>query len=93
MANFRRHAATKVNFRNDQRAPLLLIAGGIDHVSPPSLVKANLKRYRTSKARTDYQEYPGRSHLILGQDGWEQVADFALNWSRDTARPTRTNQQ
>ena len=92
MANLRRRAATKVNFRNQQRAPLLLIAGGIDHVSPPSLVKANLKRYRNTKARTEYQEYPGRSHLILGQDGWEQVADFALNWSHDAAQATKTGQ-
>ncbi len=85
MANFRRRASDEGRLRNHQRPPVLLIAGGIDHVSPPSLVKANLRRYRNSQARTEYQEYPGRSHLILGQDGWEQVADFALNWSCDAA--------
>jgi len=80
-ANFNPKAATKVDFRNDRRAPLLFIAGGIDHVSPPSINRSNVKRYRKSSAVTDYKEYDGRSHLTLGQDGWEVVADHALAWA------------
>jgi alpha-beta hydrolase superfamily lysophospholipase len=34
LANLNPHALTKVNFHNDTRAPLLLIAGGKDHISP-----------------------------------------------------------
>src|SRR6059058_43111 len=37
LANFNPHAATRVDWRNDERAPLLLIAGGDDHVAPASL--------------------------------------------------------
>ena len=44
-----RKAATKVDFRNDRRAPLLFIAGGIDHVSPPSINRSNAKKYRKSR--------------------------------------------
>ena len=55
-ANFRRNGATAVNFQNNTRAPLLFVAGGNDHVAPPSLVKANFELYRSSKAETDYQE-------------------------------------
>ena len=74
----RRHASTS---DNDDRAPLLLIAGGADHIVPPAVNKANCKLYRKSAAVTDYKEFPGRSHYIVGQDGWEEVADYALDWA------------
>jgi pimeloyl-ACP methyl ester carboxylesterase len=80
-ANFNPHAATTVNFHNDSRAPLLLISGGKDHVSPASVVEANYRLYAKSKAVTDYKEYPERSHYTLGQTGWEDVADYALSWA------------
>jgi pimeloyl-ACP methyl ester carboxylesterase len=91
LANFNPHAASAVNFHNDDRAPLLLIAGDKDHISPPSVVEANFRLYRKSQAITDYKEFPERSHYIVGQQGWEEVADYALSWATDNAaapRPT-----
>jgi alpha-beta hydrolase superfamily lysophospholipase len=85
-ANFNPHAATAVNVHNDFRAPLLFIAGGEDHIAPESVVKANVQLYRKSKAITDYKAYPGRTHYILGQDGWQEVADYALDWAARNAR-------
>jgi pimeloyl-ACP methyl ester carboxylesterase len=87
-ANFSSKSPTKVDFENATRAPLLFIAGSIDHVSPPSLNKANVKKYRKSRAVTDYHDFDGRSHFTLGQDGWESVADYALNWSLQHAAPS-----
>lgn len=84
-ANFNPHAATAVDFHNDLRAPLLLISGGRDHVSPPSVVEANYKLFRKSAAVTDYREFPKRSHFTLGQPGWEEVAQFALDWAETHA--------
>jgi pimeloyl-ACP methyl ester carboxylesterase len=84
-ANFNPHAATTVDFHNDDRAPLLLIAGGKDHIAPASVTKANFNLYRKSKAITDYKEFPDRSHYTLGQDGWEEVADYALDWAASHA--------
>ena len=80
-ANFTSHTAATVNVRNDTRAPLLLIAGGKDRVVPSSLVKANFELYRESKAETDYKEFRDRTHFIIGQDGWEKVADYVLGWA------------
>jgi alpha-beta hydrolase superfamily lysophospholipase len=78
-ANFSPHSATTVNFRNDTRAPLLLVAGGKDRVVPSSIVKANFDLYRESKAETDYKEYPEQTHFTLLQE--TRVADYVLGWA------------
>lgn len=83
LANFNPHAATAVNFKNNDRAPLLLIAGGKDHIAPASVTRANYNLYRHSRAVTDYKEFPNRSHFTLGEPGWEEVADYALNWAKN----------
>ena len=80
-ANFTSYSAATVNFQNDTRAPLLLVAGGKDRVTSSSLVKANFDLYRESKAETDYKEFRDRTHFIIGQDGWEKVADYVLGWA------------
>jgi pimeloyl-ACP methyl ester carboxylesterase len=80
-ANFNPHAATAVNFENNDRPPLLFISGEKDHVSPPSVVEANFKLYGNSSVVSAYKEFPGRTHYILGQEGWEEVADYALEWA------------
>jgi alpha-beta hydrolase superfamily lysophospholipase len=85
LANFNPHAATAVNFHNDDRAPLLLIAGGKDHIAPAAVTEANYRLYRDSKSVTDYKEYPDRSHFTIGQKGWEEVADYALDWAAQHA--------
>ena len=84
-ANFNPHAATRVDFRNDDRPPLLLIAGGQDHTVPAAVDRSTAEHYRKSAAVTDYKEFPGRSHFIVGQEGWEEVADYALDWAREHA--------
>ncbi len=85
LANFNPHAASRVDFSNAERAPLLLIAGGMDHVAPASTNAENFKKYRKSDAITEYKEFPLRSHFTLGQPGWEEVADFALDWALQAA--------
>jgi len=76
------HQDTWVNFKNDERAPLLFIAGGVDHVMPAAVNRANFEHYK-SAAHTDFKEFEGRSHYTLGQPGWEHVADHALNWCNE----------
>jgi pimeloyl-ACP methyl ester carboxylesterase len=80
-ANFSHHSPAEVDVHNDERAPLLIITGGVDHVYPPKVGKENAKRQHKSKAITAYREFPGRSHFTVGQPGWEEVADFAIEWA------------
>jgi pimeloyl-ACP methyl ester carboxylesterase len=95
-ANFTPHNATTVNFRNDTRAPLLLVAGGRDRIVPSSIVKANFELYRESKADTDYKEFPDQTHFSLLRE--TKVADYVLGWalcrangSKLTAVPNQTD--
>ena len=85
LANFNPRAATKVDFGNDGRAPLLVIVGGGDHVSPDAINRATAKHQSRSKAITAYKEFPDRSHYTLGQAGWEEVADYALDWALEAS--------
>src|SRR2546427_12747677 len=70
LANFNPHAATRVDFGNDDRAPLLLIAGGADHVVPAVVDKSAADHFAKSKAVTEYREFPGRSHWTIAETGW-----------------------
>jgi len=78
--------ASHVDYGRPERAPLLVLAGEIDHVVPPAIAKAIVRKYAQGAAKTgsaaivDYQEFPGRTHRIVSQDGWEEVADYALDW-------------
>ena len=89
IANFKPgHQETWVDYDAD-RAPLLFIAGGADHIMPPAVNRSNAKHYAKSPALTDYHEFPGRSHWTCAEPGWEQVADYALDWALTHARATR----
>jgi alpha-beta hydrolase superfamily lysophospholipase len=91
LANLTPGAATAVDFGNDDRAPLLLIAGGDDHVVPAAVDRQTAKKQERSAALTEYREFPGRTHFTLGQPGWEEVADYALDWALEHARVPTTS--
>jgi pimeloyl-ACP methyl ester carboxylesterase len=81
------NGSSKVDYKKSDRAPLLFIAGSNDHLAPPAINKANLRKYvKNSTAVTDYREFPNRTHHTVGQKGWEEVADFVLQWANENAR-------
>jgi pimeloyl-ACP methyl ester carboxylesterase len=85
------NAVSKVNYRNNDRAPLLFIAGGNDHLAAASISRANMRKYvKNSTATVDYREFPNRTHHTVGQAGWEEVADFAMDWATDQLRSKMT---
>jgi pimeloyl-ACP methyl ester carboxylesterase len=82
LANFTRDAATTYDFASDDRAPLLFISGGSDHILPPMVQQENYdKNARHSTAVTAHKVFGGRDHFTCGEPGWEAVADFALDWA------------
>ncbi|MEW5917382.1 MAG: alpha/beta hydrolase [Gemmatimonadota bacterium] len=74
------HQDTWVDYNKPDRAPLLFIAGGADHIMPASVNRSNAKHYK-SDAITEVHEFADRSHWTCGEPGWEQVADDALAWA------------
>jgi pimeloyl-ACP methyl ester carboxylesterase len=75
-----RGSPLRVDFENPHRAPLLLVAGSEDHIVPAAQNRSNYAKYRGSKARTDFKEFRGRTHWIIGQDGWQEVAGYVAGW-------------
>jgi pimeloyl-ACP methyl ester carboxylesterase len=75
----------KIDFAGQDRAPLLLIGGGKDLIADASMTRAIYKKQSRAKALTELKIYEDRSHWTLGDAGWEDVADFALNWAVEHA--------
>lgn len=71
-----------------RRPPLLLIAGDEDRVALADMVRATARHQRRAASRTDLQCFAGRSHWLCDETGWEDVADFALDWGLANARPS-----
>lgn len=63
--------------------PLLLIAGSEDNIIPASLNRSNYAKYRRPASVTDFKEFAGRTHFIIGQENWPQVADYIASWLND----------
>jgi len=75
-----------VNFRNPERPPLLLVAAAEDKTVTPSMVKAMHRKQSRAPSRTDIMEFRDRSHWLIAEKGWEEVADAVLEWSVANAR-------
>ena len=77
------HQDTWVDYKNDDRAPLLFISGSEDHLMPPKVQRSNAKHYK-SDTITEVKEFEG-PHLLPSCPGWEEVADYALAWAVEHA--------
>ena len=78
------HQEVWVDFKNDARPPLLFISGTEDHIMPPKVQASNAKHYKSNTV-TEVKVFEGFSHLLPAQDGWEDIADFALEWAERNA--------
>jgi non-heme chloroperoxidase len=78
----RSRAATAVDTRRAERAPLLIISGGADRTIPDSVSRATYKLYGRSAAVTEFRQFPDRGHSLTVDSGWSEIADAALEWLR-----------
>jgi pimeloyl-ACP methyl ester carboxylesterase len=79
-ANFHLHPPTEVHFKNEDRAPLLIVGAAEDHTVPASLAKAQYKHYERSGATTEYLAFEGRPHLHMAAPDWQEVAAAIGSW-------------
>ncbi|MBP0904303.1 alpha/beta fold hydrolase [Mariniflexile gromovii] len=72
-------SAAKVDFKSPH-APLLFIAGSTDHIMPASLNYSNYKKYKHTGSVTDFKEFEGKNHYVLGLPSWKDEAEYTLDW-------------
>ncbi len=70
---------SNIDFKKSHQ-PILFIGGGSDNIFPPNLTKTIAARYSDKNSRVDLKIFEGKSHFICGEKGWEEVADYILNW-------------
>jgi pimeloyl-ACP methyl ester carboxylesterase len=81
---FYQAAAWIGTFVNPRRRtePLLITAGQLDRTVTPFVAHSAYNIQKFSWARTDFKFFPGHSHFLIAEPGWEDVANFALNWAQ-----------
>lgn len=62
--------------------PLLITEGSADRLVTPYLSRSAYRIQKGSSARTDYAAFPGMSHFLIAEPGWDEVARTALDWIR-----------
>lgn len=94
-SHIRSSTPIKVDWKKPGRAPILFIAGGQDHVVPASVNWSNYRKYvkENPSAITAIREYPTRSHFTAAEEGWEAIADFALDWALNPVPGVLTGDQ
>jgi len=75
-----RRSPARLDFANPDRAPLLFISGEADRAMTPAIVRRMVRAHQASPARTDFRSFPGRTHWLIAQDGWEEVAQGCIDW-------------
>ncbi|MCJ0973607.1 alpha/beta hydrolase [Pseudomonas sp. PS1] len=73
---------SKVDFANDHRPPLLLLAGANDRSIRASLVASNYRHHHRSIAPIAYKCFAGHSHWLIAESNWEEVADYSIEWAQ-----------
>jgi pimeloyl-ACP methyl ester carboxylesterase len=77
---------TAVNWKNPNRAPLLLTIADEDKTVSPAMVRDAFRKQSRAPSLTAFKSFPNRSHFLLLEKGWEEVADYALDWAAANAR-------
>lgn len=60
--------------------PLLFLGGLEDIIVPNVLVRKTIQQYSDKNSVVDSKFYEGKDHFICGTEGWEEVAEYCLNW-------------
>ena len=79
-ANFNPWTEAKVDSKNPDRGPLLIISGEKDHTVPWAIANASFKKQQRNDGVTEIVEMPNRGHALTIDSGWREVADTALGF-------------
>jgi non-heme chloroperoxidase len=86
-ANLNPWTEAKVNSKNPDRGPLLILDGELDHTVPWVIANASYKKQKRNPGVTEIEEIPGVGHSLTIDHGWRAVADTALAFVRRFVAP------
>jgi non-heme chloroperoxidase len=79
-ANLNPGTEAKVDTKNPQRGPLLIVSADHDHTVPWAIANASYKKQRHNPGVTEITKLTGRGHSLTIDSGWREVADTALQF-------------
>jgi non-heme chloroperoxidase len=77
-ANLNPRTEARLDPKNPNRGPLLIIEGEKDHTVAWAIANAAFKRQRHNPGITELETVPNRGHSLTIDSGWREVADKAL---------------
>jgi len=60
------------------KCPTLTVGCGLDRITPAASVRATARRY--TRRGGEYREYPDNAHWVIGEPGWERIAEETAQW-------------
>jgi pimeloyl-ACP methyl ester carboxylesterase len=79
-ANLNPWTESKVDTKNPDRGPLLILDGEKDHTVPWAIANASYKRQKRNPSVTEIKMMPNRGHSLTIDNGWQEVAQTALDF-------------
>jgi pimeloyl-ACP methyl ester carboxylesterase len=86
-ANLNPWTEAKVDSKNPDRGPLLILGGEEDHTVPPAISNASYKKESRNESVTEIELIPGRGHALTIDHGWREVCDKAIAFVGRFAKP------
>ena len=82
VANLNPWTEVKVETKNPDRGPLLIISGEKDNTVPWAIANASYKQQKRNANVTEIVRMANRGHALVIDSGWREVADTALAFVR-----------
>jgi pimeloyl-ACP methyl ester carboxylesterase len=86
-ANLNPWTEVKVNSKNPDRGPLLILEGEKDHTVPWAIANASYKKQKRNPGVTEIVEIKDRGHSLVIDHGWRDVAQLSLDFVKRFAQP------
>ena len=78
LANLNPWTESRVDTKNADRGPMLIMSGEKDHTVPPAVAHAAFQLQSNNPGLTEFVEVKDRGHALTIDHGWREVAATAL---------------